>query len=191
MSTVDQAYETQLKNIQNKTGLSLDELTQLITTSGLNKHGELRSMLIEKLGLGYGDANALVHFVLKSDGERAAQDKGSSINDVLDEIYTGPKVALRPLHEKLVEVMQGFGDFEIAPKKGYVSLRRKKQFAMLGPATKTQIELGLNARGLTASPRLNEQPAGSMCNYKVRLSSLDEIDSEIIQWLRQAFDSSN
>jgi hypothetical protein len=51
--------------------------------------------------------------------------------------------------EKIMQQVSGFGEFEIAPKKGFVSLRRKKQFAMLGPATNTRFELGLNIK----SPR--------------------------------------
>ena len=47
-----------------------------------------------------------------------------------------------------------FGSFEIAPKKTYLSLRRIKQFAMIGPATNTQVEVGLNVKGLKAAGRL-------------------------------------
>lgn len=190
MSSVEQAYETQLKNIQAKTGKSLDELTQLIQTSGLTKHSEIRSMLIEKFSLGYGDANTLAHYARNSEGERTAKVKSSSTEEVLDEIYTGPKAALRPIHEEAMRRIHTFGDFEIAPKKGYVSLRRKKQFAMVGPATKTQVEIGINANNLPASTRLTEQPPGSMCNYKLRLSTIDEVNDELIGWLKQAYDQS-
>jgi hypothetical protein len=189
MSSVEQAYATQIANIQSKTGKSLEELTDFIKSSGLTKHGELRSMLMEKLGLGYGDANSLVHFVLKSDGERAAQEKGLTTSDVLDEIYSGPKAALRPIHEKLMDSISQFGEFEIAPKKGYVSLRRKKQFAMLGPATNTRFELGLNHKSLAGDERLLAQPAGGMCNYKVKLSEASEVDEAVIAWVKQAFDA--
>jgi hypothetical protein len=76
MSSIEKAYETQLHNIQKKTGRSLEELTALIHKSRLARHGEIRDMLKRDPGLGHGGANTLVHFVLKSDGERAAQAKG-------------------------------------------------------------------------------------------------------------------
>ena len=189
MSSVEKAYETQLNNIQKKTGKSLDELAVLIKNSGLSKHGELREMLMRELDLGFGDASTLVHFVQQTDGERAAKAQGLSMDQMLDEIYTGAKAAQRPIHERLMAAIEGFGDFEIAPKKGYVSLRRKRQFAMLGPATNTRFEVGLNVKGLPAHERLLEQPAGSMCNYKIRLNDASEADDELIAWIRQAYNN--
>lgn len=188
MSSVEQAYQTQLKNIQIKTGKSLEELQQLVLGSGITKHGEVREILKQQLGLGHGDANTLVHFVFASDGERAAQAKGSTTDEVLDGIYVGARAALRPIHERLIEEINQFGVFEIAPKKGYVSLRRKKQFAMLGPATNSRFELGLNVKGLPADEQLVEMPAGSMCNYKVKLSHPDEITPQMVAWIKQAYD---
>ena len=189
MSTLEQAVETQIKNIQAKTGKTLAELAAMVQSSGLSKHSEIREMFQRELGLGHGDANALTHAVQQSDGTRAAAAKGLSGDAVLDEMYTGPKAALRPIHEQLMDEITRLGEFEIVPKKGYVSLRRKKQFAMLGPATNTRFELGLNAKGLDANPRLLEQPAGGMCNYKVKLSEAGEVDGELIGWIRQAYES--
>jgi hypothetical protein len=82
-----------------------------------------------------------------------------------------------------------FGPFAIAPKKGYISLRGRKQFAMIGPATNTQIEVGLNMKGVKGTGRLLEQKPGGMCQYKVRLGDRAEVDKELIGWIRQAYDS--
>jgi len=189
MNNLDKATETQLNNIQKKTGKSFAELAEVIHQSGLSKHSEIRAMLQADLGLSYGDANALGLLVKKNDQALAAQSSGTASTDPLDEIYSGAKAALRPIHEQIITALASFGEYATAPKKGYVSLRRKKQFAMLGPATKSEVELGLNVKGLPASARLKEQPAGSMCNYTVRLNQSEAVDAELLAWLRQAFDS--
>ena len=186
MSSLEQAVQTQINNIQKKTGMSLDELSAIVKKSGLTKHGEIRDMLKEKLGLGHGDANALVHAVFESDGTRAAE--GKSADAVLDEIYSGAKAGFRPIHEKLMKEIQKFGEFEIVPKKGYVSLRRKKQFAMIGPKTNTRFEVGINAKDFKKNARLLEQPKGSMCNYIVNVSDAKEVDAELIAWIKSAFE---
>jgi hypothetical protein len=187
MNNLDQAVQSQLTNIQKKTGRTLAELTALVRNSGLTRHGEIRELLMRDLGLGYGDANALVHAVLQSDGTRLAEGKASG--DVLDEIYSGPKAALRPIHEALMKEIVKFGEFEIVPKKGYVSLRRKKQFAMLGPRTNTRFEVGINAKDLLENARLLGQPKGSMCNYIVNLTDAREVDAELLRWVKIAYES--
>ncbi|MCB1576792.1 MAG: hypothetical protein KDI81_05440, partial [Xanthomonadales bacterium] len=107
----------------------------------------------------------------------------------VDEIYSGKKAHLRPLHDALIAKIDGFGDYEIAPKKGYVSLRRKKQFAMIGPATQSRVDVGLNMKGVTPTARLVAEAPGKMCNYKVALSNPKEVDAELLGWIRQAYDS--
>lgn len=186
MSSLDKSMQTQLDNIQKKTRKSLDELAVIIKKSGLTKHGEIRDYLKRELGLGHGDANALVHAVLQSDGQRAAE--GKSGDQVLDEIYAGAKAHMRPIHEKLMKEINKFGEFEMASKKGYVSLRRKKQFVMIGPKTNTRFEVGINAKDLKKNPRLLEQPKGSMCNYIVHVTDAKEVDSELIAWIKSAYE---
>jgi len=75
------------------------------------------------------------------------------------------------------------------PKKGYVSLRRKKQFAMIGPKMNTRFEVGINAKDLKKNARLLEQPKGSMCNYVVNLTDAQEVDSELMAWIKSAYES--
>jgi Domain of unknown function (DUF5655)/Domain of unknown function (DUF4287) len=187
---MDKAVATQLANIEKRTGKSLDALAAIVKSSGLSKHGEIRDMLKRDLGMGHGDANTLVHYVLKSDGVSAAEAAGKSAGDVLDEIYTGPKAQLRPIHAKLMAAIAAFGPFEIAPKKGYVSLRRKKQFAMIGPATNTRVEVGLNMKDVPGTDRLQALPPGGMCQYKVKVAGPSEVDAALVAWVRRAYDQS-
>lgn len=177
---VDKAIAKQLENIQTRTGKSLAELTALIQASGLTKVGELRDMLKRDLGMGHGDANTLVLTVLK------APESPAGDIDPLDAIYAGPKAALRPIHDALMARIAALGAFEIAPKKGYLSLRRKKQFAMVGPATNSRIEVSLNVKGLEGTERLLALPPGGMCPFKVKVTSLAEVDDELLGWIREA-----
>ena len=183
MATPDAAVATQLRNIEGKTGKTFAQLCKLIAGSGLTKVGEQRAMLMKELQLGYGDANMLA-LRAKQAALPATDDA-----DPLDAIYAGPKAPLRKIHERLHAAISKFGPFEVAPKKAYASLRRKKQFATLGPATKDQIELGLNAKSLAASPRLKALPPGGMCQYSVRLSKPGDVDAELLGWVRAAYDA--
>lgn len=189
MNIVDKALETQLKNIQTRTGKTLDQLYDLIRKSGLSKHGQIRDMLKSELEMGHGDANTLTHTYLQSGGKVGEKTQDVPMDEVISEIYAGPKENLRPIHEKLMAEINKFGPFEIAPKKGYVSLRRKKQFAMIGPASKSRVEVGLNMKGVEATSRLIELPPGKMCQYKVDVTESKEVDKELISWIKQAYDS--
>jgi hypothetical protein len=193
MADPQAATVTQLKNIQSRTGKSIVELHAALAAAGLAKHGEKRSWLMEHFKLGYGDANVVVHFVDKPLPALGVASEVPAVTaaagDPLDAIYSGNKAALRPLHEMVMKLMDGFGPFEQAPKKTYVSLRRKKQFAMLGPATKDSIELGLNAKDLPPHPRLKLLPPGGMCQASTRIGTAVEVDSQLAGWIRQAYDA--
>jgi len=187
MVDIDKAVQTQLANIQKKTGKTLNQLYAWLGSTGHEKHGQLRDAAKSDLGLGHGDANTLVTLFLRSTG--AATAPAATPNAAVEDIYSGPKAALRPVHDSVMAAIEKFGPFEIAPKKAYLSLRRSKQFAMVGPATKTQVEIGLNAKDLPAGDRLIVQKPGGMCQYKVRISSPDEVDSELVGWIRSAYES--
>lgn len=186
MADIEKALMTQIKNIEARTGKTLDELTALIHASGLAKHGEIVAMLKRDLELGHGDANTLAHLAKK-----AGQAPESAAGDPLDTLYTGKKEALRPIHEALLRRLQAIGSFETAPKQKYVSYRRKKQFAMIGPATNTRVEVGLNIKTLPPAERLEELPAGKMCNFCVKLTDPSQVDDELFGWIKAAYDAAD
>ena len=188
MANEDAAFATYLANIEAKTGKSITQLNAALKKSGLTKHGDLRNFAMEAFGLGHGHANGLVAAYLNPHGLEKARAGGDS-GDVLGDIYQGKKAHLRPVHEALVKAISKFGAFEKAPKKGYVSLRRKKQFATLGPKTNDRFELGLNLKEDVGSAKVVAQKPGGMCQYIVALTSPKEIDKEVLSALRKAYDA--
>ena len=65
-------------------------------------------MLKTTLGMGHGDANTVVHTVRKPDGRSEASATNRSPEQVLDGLYTGPKEALRRIHDKLIRTCPNF-----------------------------------------------------------------------------------
>ncbi len=183
---VAKAKANQLANIEKRTGKSLAELSALVKASGRTKHTEVIALLKTDLGLGHGDANAIALYA-KSAGTAAAT-ADTSPDAAVDELYAGPKADLRPIHDALMAKLKKLGAFEIAPKKGYLSLRRDKQFASITPATKTRLDVGIIIKGVEGTDRLVAQPEKAMFPFKVGLTSVEEIDRELMAWLKQAFE---
>ena len=168
------------------TGKSMPEWLALTTGSGKAKHGELVSWLKSEHGITHGYANLIAHYTFKSDAGSIIAEGG----DLVSEMFAGDKAVQRPVFDALMTAIRTFGgDIEEAPKKGYLSLRRKTQFATLHPSTKTRFDVGLKLKGVPPSGRL--EAAGSwnaMMTHRVRLASASEIDAELLGWLRQAYD---
>ena len=111
-------------------------------------------------------------------------------DDPVGHLFKGDKDALRPLFEQVVAAAKALGsDVEIAPKKANVSLRRRKQFALLQPTTRTRLDLGLILRG--TAPRGRLEPSGSfnaMFTHRVKLAVPADLDAELLTWLKDAYD---
>ena len=129
-------------------------------------------------------------------GEGATPDTVASaeIARFLNENYIAVKVDReeRPDVDAIyMKAVQGFGaDLEVAPKKGYVSLRRKKQFALVQPSTKTRLDLGINLKGKPPAGRLEASGSfNAMVSHRVRLESAKDVDAEVVGWLKEAFDA--
>lgn len=182
MATPEQQAQTMLANIPEKTGKTLAEWHSLIRTEKLDKHGKIVSFLKAEHQVTHGFANLIAHEYLN----QATQDEP----DLILQQYSKGKEALLPIYEKLITAIQAFApDLEIAPKKAYVSLRRKKQFALIQPSTKTRVDVGINLKGHEATERLeNSGSFNAMVSHRVRVTDIEQIDGELLNWLKAAWE---
>ena len=177
---MDEALESQKRNIEQRSGRPFDAWVELARASGQEQHGALVAWLKSEHGLGHGDANLIAITARRGDAAPTGDAQ-------IDAIYAGPKATLRPFHDQVIELVQGFGDdVTLAPKQTYVSLRRAKQFAMVGPVSGGRLEIGFNLKGEPAAGRL--EATTGMCTHRVRLSAPDELDAEVTGWLREAYE---
>lgn len=179
MSTPEETAATMLRNLPDKTGKSMQEWHKILGTSMLEKHGQLVKLLKQDHGVTHGFANLIVTKFRDTDSEV----------DLVARQYAGPKTALRPIYDELVVAIQKFGkDVEVAPKKTYVSMRRKKQFALIQPSTKTRVDVGLNLKDVEAKGRLEKSGSfNAMVSHRVKLAAVTEVDKQLIGWLRDAY----
>lgn len=182
--SLQKAANTQIANIEKQTGKPLHYWTKLVNESGFSKHGELVSWLKDKHGFTYGNANLVVHYAKQSHA-----GAGQNETDWVAEQYKG-KENLKPLYNVLMKFIETLGkDVEVAPKKTYVSLRRKKQFAIIQPSAKTRLDVGLNLKEANADARLEAAGSwNSMCTHRIKILSEADLDDSLRALLQKAFE---
>jgi len=176
---MDKALQTMINNMPEKTGKSLDEWKSVLKTKSFTKHSEAVNFLKKEHNVTHGFANTIVTL---------SKEDNSTPTDLVKDQYKG-KEELLPIYESLLTIVKAFGkDVTLTPKKTSVSIIRKKQFALIKPATKTRIDLGLKLKDKPLTQRLeNSGPFGTMCTHRVKLSTLNEVDKELIDWLKEAY----
>jgi predicted transport protein len=179
---MDKTVATMIENLKGKTGYSLDEWKNIILKQSLTKHGEIVKFLKETHNVTHGYASEIALKVLGSDA-----DSTINTDDLIVSQYKG-KEHLKGIYDKLLAEIQKFeGEFKIDPKKTYVSLKRKKQFIILNPASKTRFEIGFNLKGFEPKGKLEAEKPNGICSHKINLSDINEIDKEVIDWIKMAF----
>jgi hypothetical protein len=193
MASVEEGIATQIRNIEARYGRPLPEWFGIIEASGLIKHTEVVAMLKADYGMTHGAAHRVSLLSRQAASGASAPASGpatASPGEVADALYAGKKAPLRPLHDQLMAMVHATGpDVSLAPKKGYVSLRRPgKQFAMIQPSGAGRIDLGLILPGVPPAGRL--EPSGSfnaLFTHRVRVTSAGDLDDALAGWLAAAY----
>lgn len=181
---MDSAEKKMVENIKLKFGKPLSEWIKIVKKEKLEKHSEILKFLKDNYGFTHGYANLVSMKARKTD---AGSSKNS--NQLIIDQYKG-KESLHPIYDKIIRTISKFGnDIQVAPKKSSVSLRRKTQFALIQPSTKTRIDLGLKLKGVPIKGRLEGSgPFGAMCTHRIQITNVKDIDKEVRNWLKEAYD---
>lgn len=171
------------QGLLEKTGKTLNEWIAIVKKQKLDKHKAIIDFLKSEHDFTHGYANFVA---LKARGADAASHDDA---DLLTSQYKG-KEQLKPIYDELLKKILKFGkDITVTPKKDSVSFIRKKQFALIKPATKTRVDLGLKLKDKPTTDRLgNSGPFGAMCTHRVQLTEKKEVDKELLEWLKEAYE---
>ena len=176
---MDKALQTMINNMPEKTGKSLEQWKKTLQSKNFQKHSEAVNYLKKEHKVTHGFANTIVTL---------SKDNNNTADDLVENQYKG-KENLLPIYKKLIATVSSFGsDVTITPKKTSVSIIRKKQFALIKPASKMRMDLGLKLKDVHITDRLeNSGPFGTMCTHRVKLTAMTEVDKQLVNWLKEAY----
>jgi len=111
---------------------------------------------------------------------------------LVDAIFAGPKAALRPIYEKLLNLGLSIAkDVRACPCSTIVPLYRNHVFAQIKPSTNTRIDMGFALGGMKPSGKLIDTGGFTKkdrITHRIPITSLAEIDDEMRKWLKKAYE---
>ncbi len=177
------SFQSYLGNIKAKTGKTPEDFRLLAAQKGLVKNGEIVAWLKTDFALGHGHATAIAH-VIQAHGKEPV-----STDDAVAAHFAGKKAAWRKPYDALIADISQFGaDVALEPAKSYISLLRgAKKFGIV-QVTAERLDIGIKLKGSAPTERL--EAAGTwnaMVTHRVRISTAEQIDADVIAWLQQAY----
>jgi hypothetical protein len=188
-----QRVQSWIATLKEKTGKALDEWLELIRKKGPKTEAAQRDWLKAEHGLGTNSAWWLA--------ERAA-GKGGVDDDpeaylktavvYVEEMFAGGKGPLRPIYDELLHLGLGIGpEAKACPCQTMVPLYREHVFAQIKPSTRTRIDLGFALRDTPPTGRLLDTGGWAKkdrITHRIPISSLADIDDEVLRFLQAAYD---
>ncbi|MFN8440826.1 MAG: DUF5655 domain-containing protein [Caldilineaceae bacterium] len=174
-----------LEQVQAKTGKTVADFRQMAEQKGIKKTAPLVKWLSEEYGLGYHEAGAINYMLFHADHAQANADEKLTYH------FTGNKAIWREACEAIITQITDFGpDVEVSPNTTYINLQRRgKKFALL-QISASRLDIGIKRKGVAPTGRF--EAAGSwnaMVTHRLRINNPQEVDDEVIGWLKQAYDA--
>jgi hypothetical protein len=176
--------EQEIKWLIERTGDGLDTWNARVRESGLSDEPSLRKWLAEKGVTGY----PAMLLVMERFGYPDYLQ--TSAEDLIENQYAD-RPATRPIYDALLALLPEVGEIEVQARKTYVAfLTPKRTFSALVPTTRTRSDLGLRLpASQPAEDRLEvaKNFPQSSVTHKIALSGADDIDDEVVGWIKRSY----
>jgi hypothetical protein len=174
--------EMSARLLEERTGENVDTWNQRIQRHHFNDEQQLRSWLTQQGVTGYAQSLLVMEQFGYPDFFLATADE--LIND-----QYADRPQLRPIFDAIIQAAVDLGEVIIQARKTYVSLvTPRRTFARVQPTTKKRVDLGLRLEGQEPGGRLQPSKLHETMRLQISLSSKDDVDPEVLEWLRRAYD---
>lgn len=168
--------------LKERTGEDVETWNLRITTEGFNDEQALRAWLTAQGVTGYAQSLLVMERFGYPDFLLASADE-------LIQGQYADKPQLRPIFDAIIAAAAGLGELVVQTRKTYVSLvTPRRTFARVQPTTKQRLDLGLRLEGQQPGGRLQPSKIHETMPLQISLTTPDEVDSEVLGWLQQAYD---
>lgn len=174
--------EMWIRVLEKQTGNGLDYWNQRVRQEEFKDEQGLRTWLKEEGVTGYAET------LLVMERFGYPEFMTSSADELIEAQYAD-RPHLRPIYDAILQAMLGIGEITIQARKTYVSLLTpRRTFARIQPTTKNRVDLGLRLGGQKPGGRLQPSRFQETMKIQIGLSSVEEVDAEVLGWLRRAYD---
>jgi hypothetical protein len=171
--------------LKENTGEGLEAWNQRIRKEVFADEKSLRAWLAQQGVTGYAQSLLVMERFGYPDFFLASAD------ELIDGQYAD-RPQLRPIYNAIIEAVMGLGEVVIQARKTYVSLvTPRRTFARVQPTTKTRLDLGLRLEGQEPGGRLQPSKIQESMRLQISLYTPDEVDAEVLRWLRVAYEQNS
>jgi hypothetical protein len=168
--------------LQERTGVDVTTWNQRIQAQHLKDEKALRAWLLEQGVTGYAQNLLVMERFGYPDFMQA------SAEELIQGQYAD-RPQLRPILEAILSAVAGLGDVTIQARKTYVSLvTARRTFGRVQPTTKQRVDLALRLDEQKPSRRLQPSRIHASTPLQISLTTPDEVDAEVLDWLQKAYD---
>jgi predicted transport protein len=186
MATPDEMMDAVSATMMERTGRTLDDWVAAVRDAPVDPLDQraVRGWLKEQHGIKQNSQWAIAFEVARQAGWVQPTPAQYAA-----EQWSGAKAPLLPIFEAVRDAALSLGDdVTMEGRSTYVPFVRGRQFAAVAAATRTRVDLGLRLPQAPTSLRLQPASAPGQCTHKLSLTSVDEVDDEVRDLLRAAYE---